>query len=101
MGKLTIHQFAYTVGKTVPTIRHLIYDGNMFSKLPAEQRHDKMWMIDREQLYIFPFAEPGYHKNPKVYHYTDGKGLTECEKCSLHLRCDRLGDDGHWNGRQG
>ena len=36
-GTLTIHEFAYTLHKTVPTIRHLIFDGNIFGKLPAEQ----------------------------------------------------------------
>ena len=99
-GTLTIHEFAYTLHKTVPTIRHLIFDGNIFGKLPAEQDENKGWHIDKEQLYIFPFIQPGYQKNPKVYHYTDGKGLTECERCSLHLRCDRVTDDGHWNGKQ-
>jgi hypothetical protein len=98
--KINIHQFAYTIGKTVPTVRHLIYNGNMFGTLPATQDENKMWMIDKEQLYIFPFVEPGYHKCPKVFHYTEGKGLTYCEKCTLHLRCDRLDDEGHWNGKE-
>lgn len=98
--KMSIHEFAYKLGKTVPTIRHLIFEGNTFGKLPATQNADKLWEIDTEQLYIFPFTEPGYHKCPKAMHYKDGVGLVVCPECSLHLKCKRKTEDGHWNGVQ-
>ena len=40
-GTLTIHEFAYTLHKTVPTIRHLTFYGKIFGKLPAEQDENK------------------------------------------------------------
>lgn len=98
-SELSVHEFAWIVNRTVPAIRNLIFNGNMIAKLPAT-RKGKQLLINREQLFIFPFVQPGFHKVPKVLHYTEGKGLVECPECSVGLRCSRLDEDGHWNGKQ-
>lgn len=96
-GYITIHEFAYRVKRTVPCIRNLIEHGNSVSTLPYRYS-GKTIMIPVEQLYIFPFVEKGNHKNPSIFHYTEGKGLTVCPECTEGKRCNRLGHDGHWNG---
>lgn len=96
---ISIHEFAYTVKRTVPAIRFLCQKGNMVSRLPHKYEGRHLY-IPKEQLYIFPFVQKGYHKNPDILHYTDGKGLTVCRECTEGKRCPRLGDNGHWNNKQ-
>lgn len=101
MEKISIHEFAYLTGRTVPAIRYLITNGNLIQKLPAGYKPGTREIeIDKEQLYIFPFIPKGHSSFPTVYHYKDGVGMVPCAQCTGRERCNRVGPDGHWNGVQ-
>lgn len=95
MNYISIHEFAYLVGKTVPQIRYLIERGNSVSRLPAV-KIDRHYMIRKQYLYTFQFVESGRHKNPLIYHYKDNEGLVVCNECSNGNRCPMLDAEGYY-----
>lgn len=94
----TIQEFCAKIQREIPTVRHLLFDGNVVRKMHYIRDRSKIF-IPVEEYYGFPHVNSGkQYYGLDIYHYNDKGERVLCKQCTYDTPCEAAKKAEEWHG---